>query len=283
MRRYLTILFPLAALSAAGWSSLQAQGAPLEDSVYSVSIHRMMHFRVCLPASLPAGGQCPTILLFHGFSGNYRNWTDLTDVRRLALLDTVLVVTPDGVDSWYVNSFTDSSARYESAIVSDLLPFVLGKYPADRRNLGIGGLSMGGYGALTLGLRHPDIFRFIGELSGSLDIPFGMPDLEKNGRGGLRPALTRAFGADTAGWGAVSPERLACSIDTFRAPYIYMANGIQDEFRLRVGLHRAFADILRSRGIAYEYHETPGRHAWDYWAREIAPLLRRFRELSAKR
>ena len=283
MKRHLALLFTFTPLCLAGWASLQAQESPREDSLYSVSLHRMMHFRVCLPALEPAGRHYPTILLLHGFGGNYRNWTDLTGVGNLALLDTLLIVTPDAEESWYVNSFTDSTMKYEDAIVNDLLSYVCAKYPADNRHLGVAGLSMGGYGALTLGLRHPGVFRFIGDLSGGLDIPFVIPDLEKYGRGGLRPSLTRAFGTDTTGWAAVAPERLAGTIDSAHAPYIYMATGIQDEFRLRLPLHRALADLLRSRGLRYEYHETPGRHSWDYWAREIGPLLGRFREECTRR
>ncbi|HTY60148.1 MAG TPA: alpha/beta hydrolase-fold protein, partial [Bacteroidota bacterium] len=229
MRRHLTLLFSLILLSLALWASVRAQEPPREDSLYAVSLHRMMRFRVCLPALEGAGRRYPTILLLHGFGGNYRNWTDRTNVRNMALLDTLLIVTPDAGDSWYLNSATDSTLQYENAIVNDLLTFVRAKYPADPQQLGIAGLSMGGYGALTLGLRHPGVFRFIGDLSGGLDVPFVIPDLEKYGRGGLRPSLTRAFGTDTTGWAALAPGRLAGKIDSAHAPYVYMATGIQDE------------------------------------------------------
>jgi len=279
MVRHMRLLAVCAAFVVAGSMSIRAQGTTLEDSLYTASLHRVMHFRVCLPASGSAGRTYPAILMLHGLGGNYRNWTDLTNIGGLALLDTVLVVTPDAGDSWYVDSFTDTAAKYESAIVRDLLPYVLSKYPADRRNLGIGGLSMGGYGALTIGLRHPDIFRFIGEMSGALFVPFGIPELNTFGRENLRPMLTCVFGADSLAWRTVAPERLAAAIDTARAPYIYMVSGIQDDLSIRVASHRSFADVLRARGIHYEYHETPGKHSWDYWAREIGPLLRRFRDL----
>jgi putative tributyrin esterase len=279
MTRQSTFLLFLAAIIIAGNVSLRAQSLPVEDSLYSASIHRMMHFRVCLPNPESAGHKYPAIILLHGFGGDYTNWTDRTNVRNLAVLDSVVIVTPDAGDSWYVDSFTDTTARYESAIVSDLLTDVISKYPADSRYLGIGGLSMGGFGALTIGLRHAGKFKFIGEMSGALFIPFGIPDLEKVGREYLRPSLTRAFGVDSLAWRGVAPERIAAAIDTVRAPYIYMVSGIQDDLANRVANHRSIADILRARGIHYEYHETPGRHSWDFWSREIGPLLGRFREL----
>jgi S-formylglutathione hydrolase FrmB len=142
---------------------------------------------------------------------------------------------------------------------------------------------MGGYGALVLGLRHPDLFCFVGSMSGSPDVPLGIPDLERNGRGGMRASVEHAFGADTSSWAGFAPERIVRTIDTASAPYLYLANGIQDEFAARLLFYRSFADIARGRGMRYEYHETPGRHSWEYWTREIDPLLRRFSELTSLR
>ena len=99
MSRHLRLLSSCAALVVAGSMSLRGEGTTLEDSLYTASLHRVMHFRDCLPASGPAGRTYPAILMLHGLGGNYRNWTDLTNIGTLALLDTVLVVTP-GRHSW---------------------------------------------------------------------------------------------------------------------------------------------------------------------------------------
>jgi S-formylglutathione hydrolase FrmB len=283
LKRQLLIASSLAAVLISGLISALAQSKPIEDSLYTASLQHVTRFRVCLPSLDGGSGRYPVLLLLHGFSGNFRNWTDQANVQKYAGLDSVVIVTPDGDNSWYVNSFTDTSARFEDAYVNELLPYVNRKYPVDDRFVGIAGMSMGGYGALTIGLRHPDRFRFIGAISASLDIPFGISDLGQNDRAGFRASLERAFGKDTAGWAAVTVQRIAAHIDTARVPYIYLVNGIQDEFVLRLSLYRAFADILRGRGIRYEYHETPGRHTMSYGAREIGPLIQRFKELCARR
>jgi len=275
----LLIHFPFRSIIPLALAVLTAGAQPsvIEDSLSSTALHRVIHFRVCLP---PAGeGRYPAILLLHGFTGDYRNWTDIASVERYAARDSIIIVTTDGDDSWYVNSLTDTASRFEDCFVGDILPHLLRTYPADEGRVGIAGASMGGFGALVLGLRHPQRFRFIGAMSASLDIPFGIPDLERNGRGGFRPSLERAFGRDTSQWGAVTPQSLVRTVDSASMPYLYLVNGIQDEFTLRLTLYRSFVDILRARGLRYEYHETPGRHSWSYWEREIAPLLMRFREL----
>jgi S-formylglutathione hydrolase FrmB len=121
-----------------------------------------------------------------------------------------------------------------------------------------------------------DSVYFIGALSASLDVPFLIPDLERNGRAGLRSSLETIFGRDTSRWASHAPFRLAMAIRKEDAPYLYLANGIQDEFALRLPVYREFANLLRSRGLPYEYHETPGRHSWEYWGQEISGVLHRF-------
>ena len=65
-------------------------------------------------------------------------------------------------------------------------------------------------------------------------------------------------------------------MDSASVPYLYLANGIRDEFTLRLSLYRAFADMLREHRFAYEYHETPGRHNWEYCRQEIGSCVRTF-------
>ena len=247
-----------------------------EDSVYSPKLHRTMHYRLLVSDPAGTGSRLPTLVLLHGHSGNHRDWTDLTDIEQVVAGRVIAVVMPHGENSWYVNAANDSAGPYEDALLQDLLPSVASHAPIDTTRMGIAGLSMGGYGALTLGLRHPRLFRFIGAMSASLDIPLMIPDLERNGRGGLRSSLTMIFGHDTSSWGSHAPFRLAAAVRREEAPYVYLVNGIHDEFALRLSLYRELADLLRSRTLSYEYHETPGRHAWEYWGQEIPGVVHRF-------
>jgi putative tributyrin esterase len=258
---------------------LSGEATVTEDSLYSARLHRTMYYRVLVSDPDANGQPHPTLVLLHGYTGNHKNWTDLTKLRDVVTGSPIVVVMPHGENSWYVNAVSDSAGPYEDALLMDLLPAVIGRFPIDTTRMGIAGLSMGGYGALSLGLRHPHTFHFIGALSGSLDVPFLIPDLERNGRTGLKSSLEHIFGRDTTFWAAHAPSRLAASIPASEAPYFYLANGIQDEFARRLSLYRDFADLLRSRSLRYEYHETPGRHSWEYWDQEIPGVIHRFLQI----
>jgi putative tributyrin esterase len=258
---------------------LSGEPTVTEDSLYSPRLHRTMHYRVLVSDPSEEAMAHPTLVLLHGYTGNHRNWTDLTRLRDVVAGRHIVIVMPHGENSWYVNAVSDSAGPYEDALLTDLLPAVIRNFPIDTTRMGIAGLSMGGYGALSLGLRHPHTFRFIGSLSGSLDVPFLIPDLERNGRAGLKASLEHIFGRDTTFWAAHAPFRLAASMPASDAPYFYLANGIQDEFTRRLYLYRDFADLLHSRSLRYEYHETPGRHSWDYWEQEIPGVIQRFLEI----
>jgi len=175
-----------------------------------------------------------------------------------------------------VNSLSNPSARFEDYIVQDLVPVLSERYGIDTARTGIAGLSMGGYGSLVIGLRHPQQFRFIGAMSSSMDIPFGIPFLDQTGRGGLKASLIATFGEAHSRWNTYDPFRLLLELDPENAPYIYLVTGTQDEFTGRLVLHRSFVQLLSMHAFHYEYHETPGKHNWDFWGREIRGVIERF-------
>lgn len=63
---------------------------------------------------------------------------------------------PEGENGWYVNNYTNPKMQWENYIIEDLIPYVDGHYRtvALREGRAIAGLSMGGYGAMFLGLKH---------------------------------------------------------------------------------------------------------------------------------
>jgi S-formylglutathione hydrolase FrmB len=249
----------------------------VDDSLSASSTGSVWHVRVALPAPLPQGTRVPVLFLLHGFGGNERNWSELAPAGECAWKDTVCIIMPEGRNSWYVNAADGSAGQFEDFFVRDLLPWVYRHYSVDSARVGIAGLSMGGYGALILGLRHAGLFSFVGALSGALDIPFGIPFLDQGRRAALRESLVKAFGADSSRWAGYDPWHILATLPADAGPYLYLATGIQDELPLRLRLHRQLADTLHARGWRYEFHETPGRHSWEYWSRELPPLINRFR------
>lgn len=89
--------------------------------------------------------------------------------------DSVIVVCPDGENSWYWDSPKDPSSRFETFVARELIDYVDAHYPTrgDRSGRAITGLSMGGHGGLWLSFRHKDTFGAGGSTSGGVDIrPF---------------------------------------------------------------------------------------------------------------
>ena len=113
----------------------------------------------------------PLLVMLHGWSGNSLQWSEITDLQAYADSYGFVIVCPDGFfDSWYLDSPINKKLQYQQFMIKDLLPFVEKKYSLDKKNYFITGLSMGGYGALSIYLKNLDIFKSAGSTSGAVDL-----------------------------------------------------------------------------------------------------------------
>ena len=100
---------------------------------FSVSLQRQMPYRVVLPANYSnMGRKLPALYLLHGGGGGFRDWTNYSDVAQYAA-NGVILVMPEGNESYYVNSTTKPQDRYEDYIVKDLITDVEQKFPQRSR------------------------------------------------------------------------------------------------------------------------------------------------------
>jgi S-formylglutathione hydrolase FrmB len=263
--------------------SLSTRSLPAQvrvDSLYMPSLGRTMKISVLLPSNYDSSRHYPVLYLLHGYSGNNADWSTRTKLSVYVKGMPLIVVMPDAENSWYVDSYTEPRDKFEDYIVNDVPYYIRRLYSVDTTRQAIAGLSMGGYGALVLALRHPGEFRFAGSLSGALSIPRAVNDSSRQPEGALAPSLRKAFGEqqnDFRNEHDVFFLYREVPRDSF--PYLYMATGIQDGYRTFLPAQRAFTDLLRNYGAPYEYHEVPGGHDWQLWDREIQPLLKRLREV----
>ncbi|MFC4211728.1 alpha/beta hydrolase [Pedobacter lithocola] len=138
------------------------------------------------PKNLDKKLKAPTVILLHGFGGNYKQWNNIMDAQKYADEYGYILVCPDGlVKSWYLNSPAKANWQYETFFFDELLPKLKKNYPIDTNNLFITGLSMGGHGALWLFLKHPEEFKSAGSTSGGINLrdaigKFGVPELLGN-------------------------------------------------------------------------------------------------------
>ena len=122
-------------------------------TTYSQAMHKDMPAIVITPDSYSPRKDYPVVYMLHGFGGTYKSdWASPQwDVAKYADVYDMIFVTPDGADSWYLDSPVDSTYRYETYLVHELVPFVDAHYStrADRTGRAITGLSMGGHGRCT--------------------------------------------------------------------------------------------------------------------------------------
>lgn len=238
---------------------------------HSASLNRDMHYRILLPRGYQTGSRRFAVLyLLHGLYGDYTNWGKFTKLEQYSKPLPLLIVMPDAGDSWYTNSASVPQDKFEDYIMKDLVPEIDSHFRTiqTRPARAIAGLSMGGYGAIKFALKYPEMFAFAGSLSGAFDAPLNLDSRLPE----FREKLVPVFGA--IGSTTRSANDLFLLMDrpeVSRLPYFYIECGTEDGF---LPINREFVSSLPRKKIAYEYHETPGGHDWDYWDRSIQNLLR---------
>ena len=230
-----------------------------------------MKYRVLLPADYARSRERYRVLyLLHGLAGDYTDWSTRTDLARLATALPLVVVMPDGANA---GTRMPPAAALASRITlpTDLVTDVEKKYRVIRSRYGraIAGLSMGGYGALKIALRHPGSFAAAGSFSGAL---VAVDPAYDDSMKGFTAELYRIFGPPGSETRANNDViAMAEAAPLAGAPALYVACGTGDNTYLP--RNRDLAGVLQRRGFDYEFHETPGGHAWDYWNRALTAFL----------
>jgi putative tributyrin esterase len=241
---------------------------------HSAALNRDMQYRVILPANIVADQKLPVVYLLHGGGGGFRDWSNYSDVAKFVERGLILVM-PEGHSSYYTNSAERPQDRYEDYIVSDLISDVESKFPAapGRDNRAIVGVSMGGFGAVKLALKHPDLYAFAGGLSSAIDVPSRPFSIKRIGQYRQHASI---FGP----WGSQSrrnndPFVLARSADPAATPYIFLTCGEQEGL---LPANRQFAALLGQRHFHYKFHASSGGHDWNQWNRRLPDLFQRLFE-----
>lgn len=214
----------------------------------------------------------PVLYLLHGLSDDYTIWMRRTSIERYVSRYNLVVVMPDGGRSFY----TDMAAggRYWS-FLSEELPQIVGNlFPVspEREHTFAAGLSMGGYGALKLGLRRPDRFAAVGAFSALTDV-----DRFLERRRETPEAAIEANAIFGAGRTAPPEDDLFVLLQSCAAlppeerPAIFQCCGTED---MLYDQNRRFRDRVRELGgFRHEFLEGPGGHTWEFWDESIRKFL----------
>ena len=145
-------------------------------AVHSPSMDRDIPVVAIVPEGVSAAEPCPVVYLLHGYSGDETAWLKIKpSLPAIADRERIAFICPGVGNSWYLDSKVREKSLYETFMTRELLPAVEARYPVarDRSGRAITGLSMGGFGAMSLAIKHKGLFGAAGSTSGGLDIrPF---------------------------------------------------------------------------------------------------------------
>jgi putative tributyrin esterase len=229
---------------------------------------------------LPRVGRAPwpVLYLLHGLHGDASSWMRNSRVEWHVRELPLMVVMPDGYRGFYTDN--EEGPAFARHIGRELVDFIDGNFrtQAERGRRAIGGLSMGGYGALRIGLGWPERFCSVHSHSGALGRSKAdfSEEAEASGLHADRPAfmvkeLRRVFGRKPVGTGHDVLVLARKAQAAKKLPHLLLDCGREDYL---LEDNREFHRELKAAGIPHEYHEHAGAHDWDYWERLLPDALK---------
>jgi S-formylglutathione hydrolase FrmB len=270
----------------------------MDVKFYSESLQRDMHINVVLLRGYEDSGiSYPTLYLCHGFTSNYHEFTNVGVPEYLNRFDMIVVMVDVG-NSLYVNwAKSDDGRPYKFAdhVCKDVINYVDQNYRtiAERKGRAINGISMGGFGALSLGLTHPDLFCSIASHSGGLRAALDASETLKQGENTRDLKIpffmndtTRYLNIDVEDFSTfkertplgkpfvtpedadkVDPFKLVLQIPKDKLPHIYLDCGDKD---FLIEASQDFMKLLLENNIPFQYGQSDGVHEENYWGREVS-------------
>jgi S-formylglutathione hydrolase FrmB len=274
---FLTCVLALLALPAF------AEGRVECAAVNSRVMAHPIRYCALLPASFATdpARRFPVLYFLHGLGENEQTfvdgggWSLVENMRAAGMLGDFVIIAPDGDSTFFIDS-RDGKRPYEDFFIREFMPAVERRYRirASRGSRGITGISMGGYGALHLAFRHPQLFAVVSAHSAALIQKFPSVLLKGTIANPMVRVMNQAFGTpfDMRFWNANSPLEMAQRDPGLNMLHIYFDCGSGDDFGFDAGAS-ALDKILTARHIAHEFHLYSGAHDWAYVAQHMPASL----------
>ena len=242
----------------------------IQMHIFSDALNKSTGVNVILPLPRRADVPCenlPVLILLHGMGDDYTSWLRRTNVERYALERGIAVVMPDGGLSCYHNMLR--GGRYRDYILDELPGLLRSMLPlsARREDSFIAGCSMGGFGALKLGMARPEQYAAIGCFSAA-HMEY-RPEHPRN-----QAMLARVYGETLDACDAqIEADILAVNAGS-RSIRLWHACGDEDVLRANALKSRDFFETLPEGAIEYSFMTLPGRHDWALWDAMLAEFMR---------
>ena len=224
-----------------------------ENSFVSRVMEEERSYQVLLPANYNDEISYPVLYLLHGADQNYQSWTKYTFLEVLAEDYPCIFAIPDASDRWYLR-FSLGYAKLEEYLL-EFIAHIDNCYNTVRSKdgRGIAGISMGGYGAVMLGMKHQDLIQSASALSGVMDI---------TNHNDLAFDLGQSVMENTDDLPKFHLFDLARKLDACSVKLLF-DSGTEDAISNDDSL--GFHNVLEEMGIPHEYNRFPGDHDWHYW------------------
>lgn len=229
----------------------------------SSALNKLRGMVVFLPAaySKSTSAKFPVLYLRHGGGDNETSWTQaagkadviLENLIAAGKAKSMIIVMTNGLTdgTWAGGSSKEGVEQLDQELIKDIIPYVEKNFrvKADKGSRAIAGLSMGGGQAYIMGLKHLDLFSYIGEFSSGL-----LSDAKFD----INERIPGVFDR---------PELVNSNIKL-----LWIACGKDDP---RYQGHLALIYALKEKKIRFESYETPGGHEWRFWREQLFGFMQR--------
>lgn len=213
------------------------------------------------------------LMLLHGYSGNNKDWLLDSKIQQLSIRYNMAVILPSGENSFYLDG---DMGKYGTFVGEELINYVRKTFnlSTNKNDTYVGGLSMGGFGAIHIALKYNDTFSKAFALSSALIIH----DIKNKDEGFSNGVADYSYYRSVFGdldkleKSENNPEELIRRLkrDNEEIPSIFMACGKQD---FLIEQNRDFYKFLVDNQVNVDYKEEDGIHNWDFWNKYLEPSI----------
>jgi enterochelin esterase-like enzyme len=268
--------------------ALFAQEGSVKESltIKSAILGRDVKYSIYLPSDYEKSDRSyPILYLLHGSGDDETGWIQFGEVDKITDNSVrkgesapMIIAMPDGGLTGYINNY-DNKVRYEDFFIQEFIPFIEKTYRVrdQRRYRAVAGLSMGGYGALIMATKHPDLFSAAAPLSAGVRTDLEVIEIDdayyertmgiRNGKG--------LKGKDrlTAHYYQNSVLKIVETADAeaLKNVRFYVDCG-DDDFLIKGNM--ALHAVMIDKKIPHEFRVRDGGHTWTYWRTGLPEVLK---------
>ncbi|MDY3919247.1 MAG: alpha/beta hydrolase-fold protein [Candidatus Limivivens sp.] len=251
---------------------------------HSECLQRCVSFRILLPNDAPVmiregnphyKRPMKTLYLLHGYSGTNTDWLLNSMIWDFSARYNLCVVFPSGDNSFYLDG-KETGRQYATYVGKELVDYTRKTFGLSekREDTFIGGLSMGGFGAIHTGLQFSETFSKIVALSSAL-IVYNVEKMKPGTEDGIAnyEYYRLMFGdPEKVAESRNNPETLVKEIlkEGKEMPEFYLAVGTEDFLYEENQIFRRF---LKEEKVPFVYHEGPGAHDYGFWNQHLEPAI----------